>query len=72
MFQKAMSTDKPPHEDERRKKRKARLSKADYRKLSNEELHGLICAVNPEMSSYPVTEDTRETVIAMLEILHKG
>lgn len=67
-----MGSNKPPHEDERRKRPRARTAKTDYRKLSNEELHGLLCASNPEMSSYPVTDDTRETVIAMLEIIHKG
>lgn len=40
----------------------------DYRKLSNEDLHRILCATNPEMSSFPVTDETRETVIAMLEI----
>jgi hypothetical protein len=40
----------------------------DFRLLSNTELHKLLCAINPEMSSYAVTDDTRETVIAMLEI----
>jgi hypothetical protein len=39
----------------------------DYRKLSNSELHRILCSVDARMSSFPVTDGTRETVIAMLE-----
>lgn len=44
----------------------------DYRKLSNRELHGVFCVVDPTMSSFAVTDETRETVIAMLQFLGAG
>jgi hypothetical protein len=39
----------------------------DYRKLSNGQLHRILSVVDPRMSSFSVTNGTRETVIAMLE-----
>ena len=39
----------------------------DYRKLSNGELHRILSVVDPSMSSFPVADWMRETVIAMLE-----
>ncbi len=39
----------------------------DYRKLSNSELHQILSVVDLRMSSFAVTDGTRETVIAMLE-----
>ena len=44
----------------------------DYRKLSNSELHRIFCAIDPNMSSFAVADDTRETVIAMLEFMGAG
>jgi hypothetical protein len=44
----------------------------DYRKLSNGELHQILSVVDPRMSSFAVTDGTRETVIAMLEFAGAG
>jgi hypothetical protein len=44
---------------------------ADYRALSNGELHQFLCTVDPTMCGYPVIDETRETAIAMLKITHK-
>jgi hypothetical protein len=44
----------------------------DYRKLSNRELHRVFCVVDPTMSSFAVTDETRETVIAMLQFIGAG
>jgi hypothetical protein len=40
----------------------------DYAKLSNEALHTALCKRTGNTTFLPVTEDTRETVIAMLRI----
>jgi hypothetical protein len=40
----------------------------DHRKLSNDELHRLLCIKIPQMARIPVTDEIRETVIAMIEI----
>jgi hypothetical protein len=40
----------------------------DHRKLTNEELHELLCVKIPQMGSVEVTDDIRETIIAMIEI----
>ncbi len=45
---------------------------ADYRKLSNGELHQILCAVDAIMSSFAITDGTRETAIAMLEFAGAG
>ncbi len=41
---------------------------ADYRNLTNGELQRLLSDSIPEMRYFPVTDDTRETVIAMIKI----
>ncbi len=46
-------------------------SRVDYRKLSNEQLHSLLCALIPDMVSLPVTWETRETAIRMLLVTEK-
>ncbi|OPY59852.1 MAG: hypothetical protein A4E57_04645 [Syntrophorhabdaceae bacterium PtaU1.Bin034] len=40
----------------------------NYEHLSNEELHRLLCERIPEMELYPVTDETRNTAIAMLKM----
>jgi hypothetical protein len=45
---------------------------ADYRKLSNGELHLILSVVDPRMCSFAVTDETRETVIAMLDFVATG
>jgi hypothetical protein len=40
----------------------------DHRKLTNEELHALLCIKIPQLGSVKVTDDIRETIIAMIEI----
>jgi hypothetical protein len=40
----------------------------EFERLSNKELHKLVCQRLPHMSQFPVTDMTRETVIAMLRI----
>jgi hypothetical protein len=44
----------------------------DYRKLSNGELHRILSVVDPRMSSFAVTDGTRETAIAMLDFTRTG
>jgi hypothetical protein len=39
----------------------------DYRKLSNRKLHEILSVVAPRMSSFAITDETRQTAIAMLE-----
>jgi hypothetical protein len=41
---------------------------ADHGKLTNEQLHELLCVKIPRMASVEVTDDIRETVIAMISI----
>lgn len=43
----------------------------NYEHLSNEELHRLLCEKIPEMELYPVTDETRNTAIAMLKMLRQ-
>jgi hypothetical protein len=40
----------------------------DHRELSNDELHRLLCMKIPQMAKIHVTDEIRETVIAMIEI----
>lgn len=40
----------------------------DPRKLSNEELYRLVCFRIPHMAFLDVTDEIRETVIAMIEV----
>ncbi len=40
----------------------------DYRRWSNDELHQAVCVVDPAMCIFPVTDWTRETVVAILEL----
>jgi hypothetical protein len=49
-----------------------RPARVDYRKLSNGELHRIFCVVDPTMSRFVVTDETRETVIAMLQFVGAG
>jgi hypothetical protein len=44
----------------------------DYRKLSNRKLHEILSVVAPRMSSFAITDETRETAIAMLEFTRTG
>lgn len=44
----------------------------EYEKLSNEELHKLLCERFPELKIYEVTEETRNTAIAILKTIHKN
>jgi len=44
---------------------------ADYGALSNEELRLLLCRRTSNMTFLPVTDETRQTIIAMLEITGK-
>ena len=41
---------------------------ADYRTLSNEDLYRLLCFTLPHMVFVEVTDDVRETVVAMLVV----
>ncbi len=41
---------------------------ANYMLLSNEDLRGLLCLRLPDTTFLPVTDETRQTIIAMLEI----
>ncbi len=45
---------------------------ADYGVLSNERLRLLLCRRMPDMAVLPVTDETRETTIAMLKITETG
>lgn len=63
-----MSSEIPKNEGDDIETAEAADPKGDFQLLSNTELHRLLCAINPEMGSFAVTDDTRETVIAMLEI----
>ena len=45
---------------------------ADYRKLSNGELHLILSVVDPRMCGFAVTDETRETAIAMLDFVATG
>jgi hypothetical protein len=47
--------------------RSKEAARIDYGHLSDEELHGLLCLIAPEMSRFSVNEWTRRTAIAMLE-----
>ena len=40
----------------------------DHRKLTNEELHRIVCTRIPHMVFLNVTDEIRETVIAMIEV----
>ncbi|HEY3275715.1 MAG TPA: hypothetical protein VGJ94_03770 [Syntrophorhabdaceae bacterium] len=42
--------------------------KTDHTQLTNEELHTLLCLRLPHMSAVEVTDEIRETIIAMLEV----
>ena len=44
----------------------------DYRKLSNGELQWTLGVVDPRMSSFAITDGTRETAIAILEFAGVG
>jgi len=44
----------------------------DYRKLSNRKLHEILSVVAPRMSSFVITDETRQTAIAMLEFAGTG
>jgi hypothetical protein len=46
-----------------------RLAVTDCQKLTNDELHNLLYVVKPEMGFFPVTNETRQTAIAMLALL---
>jgi hypothetical protein len=43
----------------------------NYEHLSNGELHRLLCEKISEMELYPVTDETRNTAIAMLKMLRQ-
>ena len=43
-------------------------STIDPRKLTNEELYRLVCSRIPHMAFLNVTDEIRETVIAMIEV----
>ncbi len=47
------------------------LTGVDYTKLSNEQLHTLLCVLVPDMISLPVTWETRETAIRMLQVTER-
>ena len=40
----------------------------DYSTLSNEELYEILCNLLPHMHRFPVSDLTRQTVIAMLRV----
>jgi hypothetical protein len=40
----------------------------DHRKLTNEELYKIVCTRIPHMVFLDVTDEIRETVIAMIEV----
>ena len=44
----------------------------DYRKLSNRKLHEILSVVAPRMSSFVITDETRQTAIVMLEFAGTG
>lgn len=54
------------------KRRDGGHAMVDYRKLSNDELHQMLSVVDPRMSSFAITDGTRETAIAMLEFAGAG
>ena len=44
----------------------------EYRKLSNGELQEILSVVDPRMGGFAITDETRETAIAMLEFAGAG
>jgi len=44
----------------------------DYRKLSNHKLHDILSVVAPRMSSFVITNETRQAAIAMPEFAGTG
>jgi len=44
-----------------------RYGMIEYRKLSNGELQEILSVVDPGMGGFAITDETRETAIAMLE-----
>ncbi len=47
------------------------MERIDYSRLSNEQLRRIFCEKVPHMAFLSVTDENRQTVIAMLEVTEK-
>jgi hypothetical protein len=59
---------KPPEGGEDMRDPWTSKSMIDHRKLTNEELYRIVCTKIPHMVFLNVTDEIRETVIAMIEV----
>ena len=49
-----------------------RIPATDYERLPNDELYRILCAVDCTMTSFPVTDENRQMVIAMLRFADRS